>query len=189
MPGFAEDDFPDPFSTSYGKSSKDASHFGFDDPFSVPEASPKREKKHQFDDPFSITEASPKREKRDQFDDPFSVTEASPKRENNNADNSGFGKFGWKGFGKSSAFETIASGWETEDDDDDDDEDEDESFNIAAPSSLSSKPRHSPTQSEWSDTSPTGIAEFQSAGLSRGKVNKDFPSTNLFSAGSSSQWR
>mmetsp|Transcript_6823 Transcript_6823/g.10216 ORF Transcript_6823/g.10216 Transcript_6823/m.10216 type:complete len:915 (+) Transcript_6823:151-2895(+) len=114
---------------------------------------------------------------RGEFSDPF------PSRDDGN----GNGDFGWKGFVTSTAFETIPSGWDTEeegdsDNDNDNGDDDDDGFFMQAhhdPLSSASTPVHvaesssslsnqSPfpaitNPSEWSETSPNGVAEFDSA--------------------------
>eukprot|EP00979_Chaetoceros_neogracilis_P011390 scaffold2800_cov283-Chaetoceros_neogracile.AAC.7 len=120
------------------------------------------------------------------------------------------GSFGWKGFGTSSAFETIPSGWDTEEEDDSDNDDGHDGFLMEANSGPSKSTlgiefkgssfpvAASPPKSEWSDTSPTGVAEFDPAtaewlkGSNRIKTRKEdthgknrhdrgLPRMNLFS--------
>lgn len=110
-----------------------------------------------------------------------------PLRDNGNAfaDDNGFSSnaeensanFGWKGFVTSAAFETIPSGWDTEEecdsdvDNNDDDDNDDDGFFIHdnhGPLPSTSTANQSPfaavpNPSEWSDTSPNGVAEFDSA--------------------------
>lgn len=71
---------------------------------------------------------------------------------------------GWQGFATSKKFESIPSGWETEEESDDDDcgdySTPDTSHLNNASWSASLKIGH---KSEWSETSPTGIADLDSA--------------------------
>jgi len=88
------------------------------------------------------------------------------------------GNFGWKGFGTSSAFETIPSGWDTEEENDSDNDENDydgfitqKSSGPSASSPASGFKRssfpvaNSSAKSELSETSPTGVAEFDSTAV------------------------
>ena len=110
--------------------------------------------KHQFDNSSSANF----------YSDPFSVSVSSPEHKHSNAFASDF-----QGFGKSTKFESIPSGWEAE-------ESEDDETRMRL---FANTPKNALQKSAFSDGSPSGIAEFDSEWPKGG--NEEFPKMNLFS--------